>query len=133
MTVTTHPVSICLFDELEDNLGAAVLLPDGTQVALFRVSDKTGTARTSADQASTGQASTGVYAVSNIDPYMGAAVMSRGIVGDHDGVPTVASPLLKQRFRLTDGVSLEDEDHTLQTFPVQVIDDHGERRVLLHY
>ena len=134
MTVTTtHPVSLCLFDELEDNLGSAVLLPDGTQVALFRVSDKTGTARTSADQASTDQSSTGVYAVSNIDPYMGAAVMSRGIVGDHDGVPTVASPLLKQRFRLTDGVSLEDEDHTLQTFPVQVIDDHGERRVLLHY
>lgn len=124
MTVTTHPVSICLFDELEDNLGAAVLLPDGTQVALFRISDKNGPGT------DTGSS---VYAVSNIDPYMGAAVMSRGIVGDHDGVPTVASPLLKQRFRLTDGVSLEDEDHTLQTFPVQVIDDHGERRVLLHY
>ena len=132
MTVTTHPVSICLFDELEDNLGAAVLLPDGTQVALFRVSDKTGTARTSADQASTDQSSTSVYAVSNIDPYMGAAVMSRGIVGVRTVSPR--SPLPPQaRFRLTDGVSLEDEDHTLQTFPVQVIDDHGERRVLLHY
>ncbi|HIW90806.1 MAG TPA: nitrite reductase small subunit NirD [Candidatus Corynebacterium avicola] len=123
MTVaTTHPVTICMLDDLEDNLGAAVLLPDGTQVALFRVTDTDG-AGTESD----------VYAVSNIDPYMGAAVMSRGIVGDHDGVPTVASPLLKQRFRLTDGVSLEDDAHVLRTFATEVIEDHGEQRVLLHH
>ncbi|MGO1950409.1 MAG: nitrite reductase small subunit NirD, partial [Mycobacteriaceae bacterium] len=107
MTVTVHTqytnttTAVCLLDDLEENLGAAVLLPDGTQIALFRVETAAGPA---------------VHAVSNIDPYMGAAVISRGIVGEHEGEPTVASPLLKQRFRLSDGASLEDPSHTLPTY-----------------
>lgn len=97
---------VCLLNDLEENLGAGVLLDDGTQIALFRCG---GT----------------VYAVSNIDPYMGAAVISRGIVGDVEGVPTVASPLLKQRFRLTDGQSLEDDNHVLATYRVEIEDSDG--------
>ncbi|MCJ7857319.1 nitrite reductase small subunit NirD [Corynebacterium kalidii] len=113
---TTNPtddfVPVCLVDDLEENLGSAVLLDDGTQIALFRC-----------DAA--------VYAVSNIDPYMGAAVISRGIVGDYDGEPTIASPLLKQRFRLTDGRSLEDDSHILTTYRVEIRDVDGTARVLL--
>ncbi|WP_313358494.1 nitrite reductase (NAD(P)H) small subunit [Corynebacterium variabile] len=86
MTVTTatRTVTVCRAEELEDNLGAGVLLPDGTQIALFRV--PTG----EPDRAGRMPDST-VFAVSNIDPYSGAAVISRGIVGEVNGEPTVAS------------------------------------------
>jgi len=118
MTVTTatRTVTVCRTGDLEDNLGAGVLLPDGTQIALFRV--PTG----EPDRAGRMPEST-VFAVSNIDPYSGAAVISRGIVGEVNGEPTVASPLLKQRFSLSDGHSLEDADHRLQVFPVETTGD----------
>lgn len=118
MTVTTatRTVTVCRTEDLEDNLGAGVLLPDGTQIALFRV--PTG----EPDRAGRMPYST-VFAVSNIDPYSGAAVISRGIVGEVDGEPTVASPLLKQRFSLSDGRSFEDADHRLEVFPVEATGD----------
>ena len=113
MTVTTATRTVTVrAEDLEDNLGAGVLLPDGTQIALFRV--PTG----EPDRAGRMPGST-VFAVSNIDPYSGAAVISRGIVGEVDGEPTVASPLLKQRFSLSDGHSFEDADHRLEVFPVE--------------
>ena len=46
----------------------------------------------------------------NIDPFSGAAVMSRGIVGDRGGRATVQSPIKKQAFALDDGVCLDDPD-----------------------
>jgi len=118
MTVTTatRTFTVCRAEELEENLGAGVLLPDGTQIALFRV--PTG----EPDRAGRMPDST-VFAVSNIDPYSGAAVISRGIVGEVDGEPTVASPLLKQRFSLSDGHSFEDDDHRLEVFPVETTGD----------
>lgn len=113
MTVTTATRTVTVrAEDLEDNLGAGVLLPDGTQIALFRV--PTG----EPDRAGRMPGST-VFAVSNIDPYSGAAVISRGIVGEVDGEPTVASPLLKQRFSLSDGHSFEDADHRLAVYPVE--------------
>src|SRR5690606_2688145 len=42
-----------------------------------------------------------------LDPYSGAQVMSRGIVGTRDGAPTVASPLHKQLFDLRTGLCLD--------------------------
>ena len=113
MTVTTATRTVTVrAEDLEDNLGAGVLLPDGTQIALFRV--PTG----EPDRAGRMPGST-VFAVSNIDPYSGAAVISRGIVGEVNGEPTVASPLLKQRFSLSDGHSFEDADHRLAVYPVE--------------
>lgn len=115
-TTATETTTACLLDDLEPDLGVGVLLPDGTQVAVFRVTGG------------------GVHAVSNIDPYSGAAVISRGIVGEVDGEATVASPLLKQRFRLSDGQSLEDADHALTTYPVDISEGaDGRRRVLVHH
>jgi len=80
----------------------AVLLPGGRQVALYRLSDDA------------------LYAVGNLDPYNGAAVMSRGLTGDRGGEPTVASPLLKQVFSLRNGRSLDDEEVSLPTYAVRV-------------
>ncbi|MBM7368453.1 nitrite reductase small subunit NirD [Gordonia hydrophobica] len=79
----------CRLDRLERLRGVAVLLPDGAQVALFRLADDS------------------LRAVGNIDPIGRAAVLSRGIVGDRNGFPVVASPLKKQAFSLIDGRCLD--------------------------
>ncbi|PDP89679.1 nitrite reductase (NAD(P)H) small subunit [Glycomyces fuscus] len=109
MTVTTHAqpttwIDACPPAGLRVEDGVAVLLPDGSQVALFRTRDQH------------------LYAVDNIDPYTGAAVISRGIVGDRAGEPTVASPMLKNVFSLRTGQSLDDEHVRLATWPVRQTD-----------
>ncbi|MFV0136116.1 nitrite reductase small subunit NirD [Streptomyces sp. HMX87] len=81
----------CDLSALLPGRGVAVLLPDGRQAALFR--DRAG----------------GLYAIDNRDPFTGAAVLSRGLTGTHQGRPFVASPLLKQRFDLATGQCLDDE------------------------
>ncbi|MEV4648202.1 nitrite reductase small subunit NirD [Saccharopolyspora sp. NPDC049357] len=60
-----------------------------------------------------------LFAVGNVDPFCGAGVMSRGIVGDRGGEPTVASPMLKQVFSLRTGECLDDPDARLPVFPVR--------------
>ncbi|HVK21165.1 MAG TPA: nitrite reductase small subunit NirD [Actinokineospora sp.] len=97
-------VEVCPVDRLGREQGVAVLLPDGTQVAVFRTHDDA------------------LYAVSNVDPFSGAAVLSRGIVGDLGGVPVVASPMHKQHFDLRTGACLEDADVSVPTYPVCVLD-----------
>jgi nitrite reductase (NADH) small subunit len=47
-------------------------------------------------------------------------VLSRGLIGDVDGAPTVASPLYKQRFDLRTGRCLEDSTVDVRTWPVRV-------------
>ena len=95
----------CAYDFLMPNRGVGVLLPDGTQVALFRLDDGA------------------LRAVGNIDPFSGAAVMSRGIVGDRAGRPTVQSPIKKQAFSLDDGVCLDDPAVALPVYAVRVTAD----------
>jgi nitrite reductase (NADH) small subunit len=94
--------TVCAVDSLTPGRGAAVLLPDDVQAALFLLSN--------------GE----LYAVGNIDPYGHAAVMSRGLTGDRGGEPTVASPLLKQVFSLIDGRCLDDASRRLPVFEVRV-------------
>lgn len=65
-----------------------------------------------------------LYAVDNRDPFSGANVIARGIIGDVKGEPMVASPLYKQHFRLADGVCLEDAAVRLRHWPVKF---EGER------
>jgi len=101
--------AICEFDRIIPGRGVAALLEDGTQVAVFRLADDS------------------LYAVSNLDPFMDANVMSRGLVGDRGGEPIVTSPLLKQAFSLKTGVCLDDETVALEVFAVEVLS--GEVRV----
>ncbi|MBE9372861.1 nitrite reductase small subunit NirD [Saccharopolyspora sp. HNM0983] len=61
-----------------------------------------------------------LFAVGNIDPFCGAGVISRGIVGDRGGEPTVASPMLKQVFSLRTGECLDDPAARLPTYPVRL-------------
>ncbi len=94
----------CRLDTLLPGRGVAVLLPGAEQAALFLLPDGT------------------LAAVGNIDPFAGAAVMSRGITGDRRGEPTVASPLLKQVFSLRDGRCLDDRSYALMVYDVRVSD-----------
>ncbi|MFI5506573.1 nitrite reductase small subunit NirD [Mycobacterium sp. NPDC051804] len=95
----------CRYDFLIPNRGVGVLLADGTQAALFRLDDGT------------------LHAVGNIDPFSGAAVMSRGIVGDRGGRATVQSPIKKQAFGLDDGICLDDADVALPVYPTRITSD----------
>jgi nitrite reductase (NADH) small subunit len=49
-------------------------------------------------------------------------VLSRGIVGDKDGVPKIASPIYKQSFDLRSGVCLDDPSVSIAVFAVRVRD-----------
>lgn len=95
----------CRYDFLIPNRGVGVLLPDGQQAALFRLDDGT------------------LHAVGNVDPFSGAAVISRGIVGDRAGRPTVQSPIKKQAFALDDGRCLDNPDHALPVYATRITAD----------
>lgn len=63
-----------------------------------------------------------VYAVSNIDPFFEASVLSRGLIAEHQNDLWIASPLKKQHFRLRDGYCLEDESFSIAHYDVRVED-----------
>ncbi|MET7755469.1 nitrite reductase small subunit NirD [Streptomyces sp. NPDC005389] len=94
-------VTVCEEHRLTPGRGVAALLPDGRQVAVFR--DRSGQ----------------TYAIDNRDPFTGAQVLSRGLVGSAEGRPFVASPLLKQRFDLETGRCLDDEEVAVAVYPVR--------------
>ena len=98
----------CRYDFLIPNRGVGVLLPDGTQVALFKLDDGS------------------LHAVGNTDPFSGAAVMSRGIVGDRGGRATVQTPIKKQAFALADGACLDDPAVSLPVYATRIVDGQVE-------
>ena len=95
--------AVCAYDELQPERGVAALV-DGGQVAVFRLHDGS------------------VHAVDHRDPFSGAHVIARGIVGSRGTVPTVASPMFKQVFDLVTGACLDDPAVTLRVFGVDVRD-----------
>lgn len=99
-------VAVLALDRLVPERGAAVLV-DGQQVALFRVVED-GEDR--------------VYAVSHHDPFSGANVMARGIVGSSGDRVTVASPMFKQVFDLASGTCLAEPGVRLPTWRTRVAD-----------
>jgi nitrite reductase (NADH) small subunit len=94
---------ICPYDRLQPERGVAALVGQ-SQVAVFRTNDGT------------------VHAIDNLDPYSGAHVLSRGIVGSRGGVPTVASPMHKHVFDLRTGQCLDVPDLVVPTYPVRCRD-----------
>ncbi|NHC46486.1 nitrite reductase small subunit NirD [Motilibacter aurantiacus] len=94
--------AVCPYAQLLRERGVAALVPGAGQVAVFRLADGS------------------VHAVGNRDPFSGANVISRGIVGSRGAVPTVASPMYKQVFDLTTGRCLDDAGAALPTYPSRV-------------
>ena len=98
---------ICVLEDILPNSGRCAL-HQGSQVAIFRVS---------------GEGDDCLYAVENHDPFSGANVLSRGIIGSLGDKIVVASPVYKQHFCLDSGQCMEDEEVTLKTWPVRVVQD----------
>ncbi|MFG3055925.1 nitrite reductase small subunit NirD [Kitasatospora sp. NPDC048239] len=102
-----HWQPVCPLEHLEPGRGVAVLL-DGEQVAVFR--DRTGD----------------LHAVANRDPFSGAYVLSRGLLGSRGDRPTLVSPMYKQAFDLRDGRCLDEDTApdgspaVLRLWPVRV-------------
>ncbi|MEV7969933.1 nitrite reductase small subunit NirD [Sphaerisporangium sp. NPDC088356] len=93
--------AICAYADLIPERGAAALVR-GRQIALFRAYDGR------------------LFAVGNRDPYSGAYVMSRGIIGTRGDEPVVATPMHKQVFSLVTGVCLDEPAIAVPTYPTRV-------------
>ena len=99
-------LQVCELDDLLPGRGVAVLLGDD-QVALFR------------DPAD------GLHALDNRDPFSGAYVLSRGLLGSRGQVQVLVSPMLKQAFDLETGRCLDEDtapdgsSTTLRRWPVR--------------
>jgi nitrite reductase (NADH) small subunit len=96
-------VDICAVDDLDVDRGVGALVA-GQPVALFRCSPW--------DE---------LFAVSNIDPYSSASVLSRGIVGSIGHRHIVVSPVFKNRFDLHTGSSVDDPTVTIATYPIRAM------------
>jgi nitrite reductase (NADH) small subunit len=97
-----HWLEVCSLEDIWPNTGVCVLLGN-TQIAIFRVGD--------------GEE---LYALDNFDPFSRAFVLSRGIVGDRNGVPHVASPMYKQSFSLVTGQCLDAPEVAVCTYQVRM-------------
>jgi nitrite reductase (NADH) small subunit len=95
--------TVCALDRISPNTGVCALVGD-RQVAVFRVEDE-------------------LYAIDNYDPFSKAYVLSRGIVGDRQGIPKVASPIYKQNFNLQTGQCFDDPTVSIPIYPVRILDN----------
>src|SRR5215831_3561291 len=93
-------MKVCRLDDIVPDTGVAALV-GGEQVAVFRIDQK-------------------IYAIGNRDPFSGANVLSRGIVGDVNGEVVVASPVYKQHFSLLSGRCIEDASVSVPVYRVLV-------------
>jgi nitrite reductase (NADH) small subunit len=93
-------MKICRLEDIVPDTGVAALV-GGEQVAVFRVDQN-------------------IYAIGNRDPFSGANVLSRGIVGDLNGELVVASPLYKQHFSLLSGRCIEDASVSVPVYQARV-------------
>jgi len=103
-------MDVCRYDELVPERGVAALVA-AEQVAVFRTFDGM------------------LYALGNRDPFSGAFVLSRGIVGSLGDAPTVASPLFKQAFDLRTGICLTDPEVAVPVHEVRRVGERVEIRV----
>ena len=92
---------MCPVDAIVPDTGVAALA-GGAQIAVFRLRDGR------------------VFALGNRDPFTGANVLARGLVGDRAGVVKVASPLHKQSFALETGACLDDPTVCVRVYRVRV-------------
>lgn len=92
---------ICAVEDVPRNTGVCALV-DGRQIAVFRVGED--------DE---------LYAIDNHDPFSGANVLSRGIVGAKGDVPKVASPIYKQQFSLLTGECFDAPETSVNVYPIR--------------
>ena len=101
VTLAQRWTVICPYARLEPERGVAALV-NGVQIAIFRLYD--------------GQ----LFGIGQNDPVSGANVMSRGLIGTRDGVPTVTSPMHKQVYALRTGECLDLPGIRLPVYPIRL-------------
>lgn len=104
-------IDVCSIDDLQPDSGVCALV-NNRQVAIFYMPK---------DQA--------LYAIDNFDPFGKINVLSRGMIGDLNGVPMVASPLYKQHFNLKSGICFEDDAVKVETYPIRLENGRVEIRI----
>ncbi len=97
--------TVCSLDAIAPSTGVSALV-GSTQIAIFRLG-----------------ATDEVYAIDNFDPFSRTFVMSRGLIGDRQGILKVASPIYKQNFNLKTGECLDDATVKLATYAARVVDN----------
>ena len=95
-------MKVCRLEDIVPDAGVCALVA-GEQVAVFRIGES-------------------VHAIGNRDPFSGANVLSRGIVGDLKGELVVASPVFKQHFSLRTGRCVEDANVRVPIYSARVED-----------
>ncbi len=93
-------IEVCALDDIIPGTGVCAFVA-GRQIAVVRVDDD-------------------VFAIDNFDPFSRAFVLSRGIVGDRNGVPKIASPIYKQAYDLRTGQCLDDPSVRVPVYPIRV-------------
>jgi nitrite reductase (NADH) small subunit len=104
ITASSEWTSVCRIGEIVPDTGVCALV-EGEQVAVFRL------------------AGDALYAIDNIDPDNGAAVLSRGLTGSLGERVVVASPIHKHHFDLRTGECLEAPQHGVRVWKVRVDGD----------
>ena len=94
---------VCALADLEIGRGAAALV-HGQGVAIFRTAEHE------------------VHVLGNHDPFDKASALARGIVGQREGVPFVASPAHRHAFDLRTGQCLDDRHVSVPAYEVRVED-----------
>ena len=94
---------VCRLAQLQPERGVAALV-HGQSLAIFRGTDDS------------------VYALGNHDPLARESVLARGIMGNRDGVPFVASLRHGHAFDLRTGRCLEDDHVSVPAYDVRVVE-----------
>ncbi len=102
MTAEKQWIDVCSVDDLQPDSGICALVGN-KQVAIFYMPKENA-----------------VYAINNYDPFGNANVLSRGLIGDLNGVPMVASPLYKQHFNLQTGECLDDNSVSVEAYGIRI-------------
>ncbi len=92
-------------DEFPANGGACIKYRD-KQVAIFNFTRKNAW-----------------YACQNACPHKMEMVLSRGMIGDNEGIPKVACPMHKKNFSLETGENINGDLEAIQVYPVKI--DNG--------
>jgi nitrite reductase (NADH) small subunit len=98
---STRWVTVCKKSDLLAGRGVAALI-DNHQYAVFLTEQED------------------LFAIDNRDPFCDANVMARGLIGDRNGEPKVASPMLKQTFSLQTGICFEDPSIVIPTHQIRM-------------
>lgn len=115
LTMNEHDwLTICNINDIAKNTGVCADF-NGKQVAIFHI--KT----VSTNENTSGKSE--VKAITNLDPFAKANVLSRGLITEKNQQYFVASPLLKQEFCLSTGQCQQDDSVVIATYQSRIDGD----------